>query len=590
MMKIKVKGIAPYQGLRDLLLKVAGEDSRFSIDVEIADLEKALPLVLKAEEQNYDVIVSRGGTASFIRKHVSIPVVDIPVSGYDILRVLTLIKDSNSRLAIIGFPNICQGAVTVSSLLDFEIPIYSIDHESEVRDTLKKAVKEGAQIVLGDVVTVNTAQEMGHHGILITSGIESIQEMFAEVKRIHDIYVRGNEKAQFFQYIVNNFPIGTLVFDKKGSIQYMNDSIKQWIGNLEVLPSDLDFLLKVNGLQKDSIHFEHVLINNISYHLKSVPNGENVLIYLEPNKSPYMSEFDMVQMPEQISSFAQIMGSSDKITKTIKRAKAYAKTNKLVWISGEVGTGKSSFAEAIHSASSRNIGRFFRVACQSISEGKLATELFGTETKLGLLRIPSNDTLYLEAIDKLSVWFQERLANELRKGSNLRIISSSSVPFKTLLNDTTFHQELLHLIGEYQLVIPPLRERTEDIEEIARVLIAKHNSIYGKQVVGIREEVLSQLVEYQWPGNLKELENIIGELLALAKGHYIGKEEWNLVWERYSFTKEISTSSPIIDLKRTWDQIEKQIIEEVLKEEGMNQSRAAKRLGISRATLWRKMQ
>ena len=589
-MKIKVKGIAPYQGLRDLLLKVAGEDSRFSIDVEIADLEEALPLVLKAEEQNYDVIVSRGGTASFIREHVSIPVVDIPVSGYDILRVLTLIKDSNSRLAIIGFPNICEGAVTVSSLLNFEIPIYSINHESEVRETLKKAVKEGAQIVLGDVVTVNTAQEMGHHGILITSGIESIQEMFAEVKRIHDIYTKGYEKAQFFQYIVSNFPIGTLVIDKKGSIQYMNDCVQQWLGNLEVLPSDLDFLLKVNGIQKDSIHFEHVLINNISYHLKSVPHGENVLIYLEPNKSPYMSEFDMVQMPEQISSFAQIMGSSDKITKTIKRAKAYAKTNKQVWISGEVGTGKASFAEAIHSTSSRNRGRFYHVACQSINEGKLATELFGTETKMGLLRIPSNDTLYLEAIDKLSVSFQERLANELRKGSNLRVISSSSVPFKNLLNDTTFHQELLHLVGEYQLVIPPLRDRTEDIEEIARVLIAKHNSIYGKQVVGIREEVLSQLVEYQWPGNLKELENIIGELLALAKGHYIGKEEWNQVWERYSFTKELSPTSTRIDLKSTWDQIEKQIIEEVLKEEGMNQSRAAKRLGISRATLWRKLQ
>lgn len=589
-MQIKVKCIAPYPGLRDLLLNVVDEDSRFNIDVEIADLEEALPIVLDAEKQNYDVIVSRGGTASFIRKHVSIPVVDIPVSGYDILRVLTLIKDSNSRLAIIGFPNICQGAVTISSLLNFEVPIYSIKHESEVKETLEEAVKDGVQIVLGDVITVKTAQEMGYHGILITSGEESIQEMLSEVIHIHDIYIKGHEKAQFFQQIAQKLPIGTLVFDKKGSVKYMNDSLHQWIGAVDMLPSELEFLLKVDGIQNENIHFEHVLVNKKSYNVKSVPHGDNVLIYLEPNKNHYMSELDMIQMPLHLASFAQIMGSSPEITKTIKRAKAYAGTDKQVWISGEAGTGKASFAEAIHSASSRNRGRFYRVSCHSVNEAKLTVELFGTETKLGLIRIPSNDTLYLEGIEKLSSSLQERLANELRKGTNLRVISSSRVPFKNLLKDKNFHQELLHLLGEYQLVIPPLRDRIEDIEEIARVLIAKHNSIYGKQFVGIREEVLAQLMAYQWPGNLKELENIIDELLALAKGHYIGEEEWNLVWERYSFTNEISSINPKIDLQNTWDQIERQILEEVLKEEGMNQSKAAKRLGISRATLWRKLQ
>ncbi|GGI17002.1 sigma-54-dependent Fis family transcriptional regulator [Gottfriedia solisilvae] len=588
-MKIKVKGIAPYPGLRDLLLQVVGEDNRFEIDVEVADLEVALPIVLSAQEQNYDVIISRGGTASFIRKHVSIPVVDIPVSGYDILRVLTLIKDSNSKLAIIGFPNICQGALTVSSLLDFEIPIYSINHEAEVRVKLEKAVKEGAQIVLGDVVTVKTAQEMGLHGILITSGVESIQDMLSEVKSVHDIYLKSHEKALFFQHILQNFPTGTLVCDPKGKVLYLNDICQQLFGEVTMLPQDLSFLLKVTGIHSDKIHFEHVLIQKKSYNLKTVPYGEDVFIYIEPNKTPYMSELDMVQMPAQIASFAQIIGSSYVITKTIKRAIAYAKTDNHVWLSGEVGTGKAVFAEAIHSASSRNRGRFYHVACHSINESKLATELFGTDSKVGLLQIPSNDTLYLEYIENLSIQMQERLANELRKGTNLRVISSSKSTFKQLLKDPNIHQELIHLLGEYQLVIPPLRDRTEDIEEIARVLIANHNSIYGKQFVGIREEVLNRLMEYNWPGNLKELENIISELLALAKGHYIGIEEWDLVWERYSFTG-VNSSAQRIDLNKTWVEIERQILEEVLKDEGMNQSKAAKRLGISRATLWRKMQ
>src|SRR5947209_854897 len=125
-MKIKVLAIAPYPGLKGLLESISQEDSRIQMDIEVADLQNAIPIVDGAKGQPYDVIISRGGTSSVIRNHVSTPVVDIPVSGYDILRVLTLVKDSNTKVAIIGFPNICRGAAAVSSLLDFEIPIYPI--------------------------------------------------------------------------------------------------------------------------------------------------------------------------------------------------------------------------------------------------------------------------------------------------------------------------------------------------------------------------------------------------------------------------------------------------------------------------------
>jgi len=587
-MKIKIKGIAPYPGLRDLLIDVVGEDDRFYIDVEVADLEEALPIVLNAQEQNYDVIVSRGGTASFIRQHASIPVVDIPVSGYDILRVLTLIKDSNSSLAIIGFPNICQGARTVSSLLNVQIPIYSIHHESEVRDTLIKAVQDGAQIVLGDVVTVTIAQEMGLHGILITSGTESIQEMLMGIEYILEIYRKGQEKKPFFQPLLEHHPSAILVIDIKGQVQYMNECGKRWIGDRQTLPSELQFLLKAEGIQTQRIDFEPVLMDHQSFHIHSVPNGENIFLYLERQAKQEQPLFQLVQMPERLASFAVIMGSSQALTKVVKRAKAYAKSDKHVWISGEAGTGRTTFAEAIYSASPRNQARFYRVDCYLVDEERLTMELFGTESKQGLFQRLSKDTLYLKDIDKLSLAFQEKLADKLRKGSSIRVISSTTLSHHELLSDAHFHQELHYLIGECKVEIPPLRQRTEDIKEIARVFIAKHNSLYGKQVVGIRDEVLSHMSHYRWPGNIKELENRLGELMVLAKGHYIELEEWQLVWEGYP--EEDVYALPTIDLNGTWEQIEKQILKEVLKKEGMNQTKAAKRLGISRATLWRKLQ
>lgn len=212
-MKIKVLAIAPYPGLKGLLESISHEDSRIEMDIEVADLQNAIPIVDRAKGQPYDVILSRGGTSSVIRKHVSTPVVDIPVSGYDILRVLTLVKDSNTKVAIIGFPNICRGADAVSSLLDFEIPIYSIEQANEVHAALQKAFDHGAKIVLGDAITVRTAEEMGYNGILITSGRESVLEALSEVKRIYDVILKAQENERFFEHILEHHRTGVLALE-----------------------------------------------------------------------------------------------------------------------------------------------------------------------------------------------------------------------------------------------------------------------------------------------------------------------------------------------------------------------------------------
>lgn len=596
MAKIKVKGIAPYPGLRDLLLDIAKEDDRIEMDVEIADLEEALPIVLQAEKQKYDVIVSRGGTAQLIRKHVSIPVVDIPVSGYDILRVLTLIKDSNSKPAIIGFPGICQGAATVSSLLNLEIPVYPVHHESEVRGALERATNQGAQIVLGDVVTVRTAQEMGYHGILITSGRESVQEMLTELVYVHDIYMKGQEKARFYEELLQHDTTGVLAVRANGDILYANPAAQAWLGNADAIPPAVASLLSADQPDGTTVTAEHVAIQDrlcdirIAARTKEEPSA--FVLYLQESKGVPPQPFREIQTPERLAAFAQVIGSSREIAKTVKRAQTYAQTNKSVWLTGEMGSGRMHFAQAIHVASRQGRHRFYSVCCSSAEEERLAEELFGTEGKPGLLTTASGGTLYLEEADKLSVRLQDQLAAELQKGGRLRLIASSTLSPGQVAKRGGFSSLLLHQLAECQLRIPPLRERVEDIGELARVLIAHHNSAYGKHIVGIREEVIERLAEYDWPGNLKEFENVVEEMLLLTEGHYVGLEEWQEAWQRYSAeTRAGNGGLPLggLNLEGTWEEIERQILLHVLKEEGMNQSRAAKRLGINRTTLWRKL-
>lgn len=597
-MKIKVLAVAPYPGLSDLLKEMSREHPNIEMDIEIADLQEAVPVVKQAEREGIEVIVSRGGTASLIREHVSIPVVDIPVSGYDILRVLTLVKDSNSRVAIIGFPNVCRGAATVSSLIGFEIPIYPIERETEVRTALRKAFKKGAQIVLGDVVTVRTAQEMGYHGILITSGRESIEEAFEEVMRVYEMERKGREKIKLYEAVLSHDPHGILAVDPKGVIQYGNRAAADLLGIEEdelpgnrlnrVSPPLYDLIKNDERIQRKT---ESVRMHDHGLKVDVVPcstgSGSKMIFYLKPDD--HLSGRALTHVQARVATFAQIIGSSDEIRQTIKRAKAFAKTDKNIWITGEGGSGRSLFAQAIHSASRRNQVAFFRLSC-GLDEDELEGVLFGTDEP-GLLDSPLAGTIYLEDIWQMSERLQQKLLQKLRNGTRQRIIVSSSVPGMKLVKQERFHKELLFLLGELQLSVPPLRKRAEDIEEIARVLIASHNSQYGKQIVGLRDEVLEQLMEYPWPGNLKELENVMEEMLLLTKGHYVGGKEAEAVLERHrsGMNEKDSGKRAEIDLTGSWDEIEQRILLYILREEGMNQSRAAKRLGINRSTLWRKL-
>jgi hypothetical protein len=130
-MNIKVLGVAPYKGLGDVLIDLAKEEKNITFQLEVGDLRSGVALAEQAEAEGMDIIMSRGGTAALIQQHVNIPVVDIPVSGYDLLRALTLIKDYHGKKAVVGFENITQGVRTIGDLYGIKIDIYTIQQEEE---------------------------------------------------------------------------------------------------------------------------------------------------------------------------------------------------------------------------------------------------------------------------------------------------------------------------------------------------------------------------------------------------------------------------------------------------------------------------
>ncbi|CAG7643123.1 PrpR N-terminal domain-containing protein [Paenibacillus allorhizosphaerae] len=603
-MKIRVLAIAPYPGLKDLLVDMAGDDGSIDMDVETADLQEAIPLAQQAERKGYDIIVSRGGTATLIRKHTALPVVDIPVSGYDILRVLTLIKNANSKVAIIGFPNVCHGGAAVSSLLDIDIPAYVVDHESQVEGALREAFRSGVKIVLGDVVTVRTAQEMGYHGILITSGRESVTEALDLVRRVYEVYRRGREQMRFYEQIMAADSRGIVVLDETRTIRYANQAACRPLGTKEdqlqgsslILSSpSLAGLIKQaeEAMQTEMEQYVHMQerqfrVNAIRHR---VDGKQGWLVRLEAVEQWRIDQLNPVRIPPRVVSFDQLIGSSSALQKTVSRAKKFAASDRSIWISGEKGSGKSMFAQAVHSASKRRDQGFYMIACDEMTDEQTEMLLSGTAHAPGLFEGGFGGTLYLKNADRLTRFAQTKWLHALRRSNNVRLVASSLVPLTKLQHRTEYSVELLTMIAELQLNVPPLRERPEDLEEIVRVMIADYNSESGKQIVGIRDRVLERLVQYEWPGNIAELENTIQEMLITTRGHYIESGDAAEVLERLERPdgSRVQAESYVqIDLSGTFEEIEARILWHVLQEEGLNQSKACKRLGINRTTLWRK--
>jgi transcriptional regulator with PAS, ATPase and Fis domain len=171
----------------------------------------------------------------------------------------------------------------------------------------------------------------------------------------------------------------------------------------------------------------------------------------------------------------------------------------------------------------------------------------------------------------------------------LQWLVSSESTIEEKVSNGSFHTELYETLGRVSIYIPPLRERREDIEDLVHVFISELHPKYGNGVVGIRLDALQEIINYEWPGNVEQLKQVIEQLFLQSHSFYIEKEAVVTVLNRLEQQVKKSDELTHIDLSGTLEEIEKQVITKVLEEEGLNQSKAAKRLGINRSTLWRKL-
>ena len=287
-----------------------------------------------------------------------------------------------------------------------------------------------------------------------------------------------------------------------------------------------------------------------------------------------------------------------------------AKTNSRVLIIGESGTGKELFARAIHSLSQRKKGPIITVNCGALPDTLLESELFGYKAgaftdakrdKPGRFAQAVNGTLFLDEIGDISPMLQMRLLRVLQEkvyeplGStkseraDVRIVAASNKNLAELVQQGLFREDLYYRINIVTLLLPPLRSRKEDIPLLVEHFINRFNSLRGKEIKGLSPRAMNLLMSYDFPGNIRELENIVEYATVVCKNHLIRKLHLPETLHQKIELKKIPASEKITETEPSLEDVEKDIIYKALKKHNWSRKLTAAQMGIHPTTLWRKM-
>lgn len=315
-------------------------------------------------------------------------------------------------------------------------------------------------------------------------------------------------------------------------------------------------------------------------------------------------------------SFEDIIGQSEVMKIATEQAKLAAKTPATILLRGESGTGKELFAHAIHNASDRKYNKFIRVNCAALSESLLESELFGYEEgafsgakrggKRGLFEEANNGSIFLDEIGELTINTQGKLLRVLQENEitrvggtksislNVRVIAATNVNLEKGIANGSFREDLYYRLNQMPIFIPALHKRKEDISLLCARLIEKINQEFGRNIEGITEHALNSLKDYHWPGNIRELDNILRRAIIYLGYHETLIDENHLPdLKKLSFVddgKETIVEVKDGTLAELVEEYEKRIITEKLKQNKGNKTLTAKELGLSVRNLYYKLE
>lgn len=619
--------------LTEMVNKVSKE-LNINYDIYEGGITKDGHIFAKENSENYDVIISSGGTAEAIRQIVSKPVVSVKISVADILYAIYRAKEYNNKIGIVVYKNdeLAQ-LYKLYNYLNIDFEIFEYETKNEIIKKLDDAVAIGKLTLVGIGGCIKeTANKHNLDYVIIKCSERNIKESLINAVNICELSRNDKEIAKRYQTILDYSGEGIISFGKDNKITSINAAAKKILDVKfeEVMNKDKDYirndnfktlygdgneihnkLMTINDKQV-LVNRVHIIIDNDTLSIVVTFQEISSIQKIEQNLRTELYRKGLIAK----YTFLDIIGNSDKIKDTIKKAMKIGRTNSTILITAETGAGKELFAQSIHNISDRREGPFVALNCAALSESLLESEFFGYEEgaftgakkggKIGMFELAHKGTIFLDEISEIPIGLQGRLLRVLQEreiqrvggGSvvnvDIRIIVATNKNLFEKVMEGKFREDLFFRINVLDLYIPSLRERKQDIPLLLDECFKKMGS--KVRVENLNQDVKDWFTKYNWPGNVRELENFAHKMLILL-------EDSNNI--DVNSLEKISDKNLLISLNQKYFQnyndnliqieigdikeMENKIIIEAAKKYNGDRSMLADKLGISRTTLWKKL-
>lgn len=480
----------------------------------------------------------------------------------------------------------------------------------------------GCLDVIGPVGSVNS-----HTLAMVCAAVDGIEKESKMREAYDKISTTNNQMISTIQSITS----GILMIDNMGIITHHNAKAMQFLKlpnnncENENLANILDLKhsqLNLLDLKRDISNREITLKNclgstlNLSLSASIIYNTQhekiNTVFVIEEQRQIHKMVSKMSGFTARFT-FDSIIGISGQIKQAIAIGKMASQSDSNVLILGESGTGKELMAQSIHNASDRSNGPFIAINCGSLPKGLIESELFGYEGgaftgankdgQPGKFELANGGTIFLDEIGDMALELQTTLLRVLQtrevtriggrqpKRIDVRIMAATNVNLSESVKSKRFRSDLYYRLNVLSILIPPLRQRTEDIPVLIDYFIKIYNQSLGKKVKGLTAEALNRMVTYNWSGNVRELENIIERALNLTQSEIITEDELPAEFFPEAQNHEVPASVP--DKSSPSEFVKRREIDRIiaaLEQEEGNITNASVTLGIPKRTLYRKLQ
>ncbi|HSN15711.1 MAG TPA: propionate catabolism operon regulatory protein PrpR [Anaeromyxobacteraceae bacterium] len=603
-----------------------------------ASFEEALTTCreLARQGERADVLVAAGANAAYLGDHADAPVILVRATALDVIQALIHARGLSRRVGVVNYRGSLRGLDRAGELLrDIEVEMRAYVSPEEARASVYDLAARGVEVVIGPGPVCEFAEQAGLKSFLLYD-TDSVSNTFERAIEVARVVQAEEDRRERLRSILAHVDAGLVAVDLAERVESVNPAAERLLGLLpaETLgrslaevsqPLSLSSVLQSGQPERDeilSVGKRTLAVNRVPLRQHGVVTGALLTCQDASTIQRLDRGLRTEHRPRRFVARYEldaIAGRSAAIGRVRELARQYARTDATVLITGESGTGKELFAQGVHNASGRRDRPFVAINCAAFPETLLESELFGYEEgaftgsrrggRAGLFEAAHTGTIFLDEVGDVSLTLQTRLLRVLqerqvlRLGANdptpvdVRVIAATNRDLRAAVDDGEFRRDLFYRLEILPLHLPPIRERREDVGPIASELLRRALLRHRRpEALGDALALLGPHLErHDWPGNVREMENVLERVAVLFAGRPVGAAVGlaalaEVLPELFAgpASPDAAAARPA-GLRATRRAQERAHILRVVEECGGNHTAAAKRLGIGRSTLWRKL-